>query len=176
MILRVIGKEYNFETVYTDDITYIISREEFLKIHNSLDKHNLCLISISEPLGVDKYNDTELSDEIVKDFKASLRVKFWDIEEDIGNYKVISDRQAKQIQDFIIENKDSKFIIHCKAGQSRSAGVGKAVECIKNFGTGDQAKYYYQTGFNSDIDNCKRYSPNLTVFDKIVKDYEKDQE
>lgn len=160
-----------FETVCTDDIEAIISRMEFLHIKHKLDRKNLCLISISEPIGIDKYRDTELPDSFVHDFKDSLRVKFWDVEDDIGQYTVIDDITAKKIQDFILKNKDERFVIHCRAGQSRSAGVGKAVECIKHFGLGDEAKYHYQTGFKSDIDNCARYSPNLAVFDKVVKDY-----
>lgn len=126
------------------------------------------LISISEPV-MDHYEDEQLTDEQVKGFKDSLRVKFWDIEEDSNEYKVIPDDIAKQIQDFIIKNTDNKFIVHCRAGQSRSAGVGKAIECINHFDV--DKKYDYQTSFNSEISKHSRYSPNLTVFDKIVKKY-----
>lgn len=47
----------------------------------------------------------------------------------------------------------------------------KSIECIKFFGIGDEAKYSYKTCFNSEISAHSRYTPNLTVFDKIVKDY-----
>ncbi len=160
------------ETVSTQTIEAIISRVEIIKLINSkqLDTKNLVLISISEPV-LEHYNDEALPDNEVKDFKDSLRVKFWDIEEDFGDYKIITDEQAKIIQDFIIKNKDNRFIINCKAGKSRSAAVGRSIECIVNFGIGEEAKYLYKTSFNSEIHNYSRYSPNLTVFDKIVKDY-----
>jgi predicted protein tyrosine phosphatase len=158
-------------TISTATIEAIISRNEIIDLieTNKLDKENLVLVSISEP-HQDGYEDEALTDMQVQGFKDSIRVKFWDIEEDFGKYKIISDEVAKQLQGFIINHKDDQFIVHCKAGQSRSAGVGKAIECIKYFGTGDTAKYNYQTSFNSEIDKHPRYSPNLTVFDKIVKD------
>ena len=160
------------QTISTNTIEAIISRNEIIEcIENGvLDKKNLVLISISEPI-VDGYEDESLTDNQIQGFKDSLRVKFWDIEEDFGNYKIISDEIAKKIQDFIVKNIDNRFIIHCRAGQSRSAGVGKAIECLKFFGKGEEAKYNYLTSFNSEISAHSRYSPNLTVFDKIVKEY-----
>lgn len=153
-------------TFSTDDIEAIISRTEIIEMieFGYLDMKSLVLISISEPS-----DDDRLTDKQVEDFKESLRVEFWDIEDSFPGYPVISDEIAKTIQDFIMKHKDEKFIIHCRAGQSRSAGVGKAVECIKHFGIGEESKYNYQTGFKSGIDRHPRYSPNLTVFDKIVK-------
>ena len=138
--------------------------------NDKLDKENLVLISISEP-AQEGYEDEALTDSQVHGFKDSLRVKFWDIEEDFGNYKIISNEVSKQIQDFILKNIDNRFIVHCRAGQSRSAGVGRAIECIKFFGIGEEAKYQYKTSFNSEIQAHSRYSPNLTVFGVVVKEY-----
>jgi hypothetical protein len=45
------------------------------------------------------------------------------------------------------------------------------IKCIKFFGIGEDAKYNYKTCFNSEISAHSRYCPNLTVFDKIVKEY-----
>ena len=164
----------DINTVSTNTIEAIISRKEMIELieSDSLDKENLILISISEPIQ-EWYEDESLTDEQVKGFKDNIRLKFWDIEEDFGNYKIISDDVAKELQDFIVKNIDNRFIIHCRAGQSRSAGVGKAVECIKFFGVGDEAKYNYQTSFSSEISAHSRYSPNLTVFDKVIQDYTK---
>lgn len=158
-------------TMSSNKIEAIISKNELIDLleRDLIKKHKFVLISISEP-SENRWKDDTLSDTHVDGFKDSLRVKFWDIEEDISNYKVIPDDVAKEIQDFIIRHKDDTFIVHCKAGQSRSAGVGKAIECITNFGVGDESKYLYQTGFSSEIDKNARYSPNLTVFDKIVKE------
>ena len=161
----------NIETISTPTIEAIISRKEIIELidNNQLDKENLVLISISEPVQ-EGYEDEALADSQVQGFKDSLRVKFWDIEEDFGNYKVIPDETAKELQDFILKNLENRFIVHCRAGQSRSAGVGRAVECLKFFGVGEEAKYNYKTSFNSEIQAHSRYSPNLVVFDKVVKD------
>lgn len=162
------------ETVSTDTIEAIVSRVEIIKLINSkqLDTKNLVLITIGEPTEKTGYNqERKLSDGQVKFFKNYLMIEFWDIEEDFGDYKIITDEQGKIIQDFIIKNIDNRFIINCQAGKSRSAAVGRAIECIKFFGVGDEAKYNYKTSFNSEIDAHNRYCPNLTVFDKIVKEY-----
>ena len=161
------------ETISTPTIEAVCSRVEILELieTNQLDKENLVLISISEPV-LKHYTDEALTDDDVKGFKDSLRTKFWDVEEDIGRtYKVIPDEVAKEIQEFIIKNIDNRFIVHCRAGQSRSAGVARAIEQLKFFGKGEEAKYKYKTCFNSEIDAHSRYSANLTVFDKVVKDY-----
>ena len=169
------GIEQEIETISTKTIEAIISREEIqcAIAQNVLDKENLVLISISEP--GEHYKYSILSKEEVQGFKDVLQIEFWDIEEDFGDYKIITDEQAKIIQNFILVNlqKDSetRFIVHCKAGKSRSAAVGRAIECIKFFGIGDEAKYSYKTCFNSEISAHSIYTPNLTVFDKIVKDY-----
>lgn len=160
------------ETIQTNTIEAIISRKEMLCVleQDIIDKENLVLISISEPVR-DNFNDEALSDINVSGFKDSLRVKFWDIEEDFCDYKIISDEVAYEIQKFIIKNLKNRFIIHCRAGKSRSAAVAKAVEQLKFFGIGKEAKYNYKTSFNSEISAHSRYTPNLTVFDKIVADY-----
>ena len=158
-------------TISNSTIEAIISRKEMIEfIESGEDTTDLVLISISEPIFED-YPDGELTDEQVSKFKDSLRVKFWDITEDIGSYTVIPDNTAKQLQDFITSHLDSRFIINCRAGQSRSSAVGKAIECIKYFGIGEEARYNYQTSFSSEIDTHSRYFPNLTVFNKLIKDY-----
>ena len=170
------GVEQEVETISTATIEAIISRDEMqCAIYQGiLDKDNLVLISISEPVQ-DGYSDEKLSDEEVLGFKDSLRVKFWDIEEDFCDYRIIPDEVALEIQNFILKNlqkdPDTRFIVHCRAGVSRSAAVGRAIECIKWFGIGEEAKYNYKTSFDSEISAHSRYSPNLTVFDAVVKDY-----
>lgn len=169
------GINQEIETISTPTIEAIISREEMrCAIHqNVLDKENLVLISIGEP--GKSYANSILSKEEVQGFKDVLQIEFWDIEEDFGDYKIITDEQAKTIQNFIITNlqkdPETRFIVHCKAGKSRSAAVGKAIEQLKFFGIGEEAKYDYKTCFNSEISAHSRYSPNLTVFDAIVKNY-----
>lgn len=163
------------ETISTGTIEAVISRDEMqCAIHQGiLDKENLVLISIGEPGEFYKYSI--LSKEEVQGFKDCLQIEFWDVEEDFGDYTIITDEEAKTIQNFILVNlqkdPDTRFIVNCKAGKSRSAAVAKAIECIKFFGIGEEAKYNYKTSFDSEISKHSRYCPNLTVFDKIVKDY-----
>ena len=169
------GIEQEIQTISTKTIEAIISREEMkcAICQDILDKENLVLISISEPGEFYKYSI--LTKEEVQGFKDVLQIEFWDIEEDFGDYKIITDEQAKTIQNFILVNlqkdPETRFIVHCKAGKSRSAAVGRAIEQLKFFGVGEEAKYNYKTSFNSEISAHSRYTPNLTVFDKIVKDY-----
>lgn len=159
-------------SVSTSTIEAIIGRHEMRQLLSdpTFDPSNLVLISISEPL-FEHYQDEAIPPENLTKFKAYIQLKFWDIEDQIGNYLPITDKQGKQLQQFILANLDSRFLIHCRAGVSRSAGVGKAIECIKYFGIGEDAKYNYQTNFTSEIDAHSRYHPNKKVFDTIVKDY-----
>lgn len=128
------------------------------------DKENIVVISITEPDG-DILSKRDNPYDYFKDFHDVLEIQFWDLESDIDGYKILTDDQGKELNAFINANKDKRFLIHCKAGVSRSAGVGCAVECIVNH-NGDA--YEYQTS-HSDIKEFWRYAPNLTVFDKIIK-------
>lgn len=162
----------SLNTVSTSTIEAIIGRHEMRQLiaDSSLDFSELVLISISEPIFED-YLDEAIPDSDLTRFKDYIKLKFWDIEEQIGPYLPISDEQGLQLQQFILQHINDRFIIHCRAGVSRSAGVGKAIECIKYFGIGDTAKYNYQTSFSSEIDAHSRYYPNPTVFNQIIKDY-----
>lgn len=169
------GQTRIIETINTRTIEAVISRDEMqCAIHQGiLDKENLVLISIGEP--GPGYEYSILKPHEVQGFRDVLQIEFWDVEEDFGDYTIITDEEAKTIQNFILSNlrkdPDTRFIVNCKAGKSRSAAVAKAIECIANFGIGEEAKYNYKTCFNSEISKHSRYCPNLTVFDKIVKDY-----
>jgi len=137
----------------------IVSRQEFLLLHNEgLIPSDTAIICIHDP-------DIEFHDKmIMRSYVEALQIRFWDIEEAIGKYTPITDEQGKLIRKFIERNKDRSFLVHCMAGQSRSAGVGCAIECIVNF---NGSKYDYLTGA-SDVKKHERYSPNLVVFDAII--------
>jgi predicted protein tyrosine phosphatase len=139
----------------------IVGWEEYLIMYNAdvLNKSNTVLISIHDP------DKAVHPDSKVEGFHDVLQIKFWDIETPIGNYDIIEPEQGKELRDFIEKHKDKRFLIHCAAGMSRSAGVGCAVECIVNF---DGDDYGYKTG-HSDIKAHDRYSPNPTVYNMIIK-------
>jgi predicted protein tyrosine phosphatase len=149
-----------------DLIHAILGKKEFFNMYSNIEnKKDIVLISITEP------NNDYIPDEYKNGFNDVLETKFWDIERDTTDfdgtfYPMISRDEAKKIKDFIVKNKDKKFLIHCAAGVSRSAGVGCAVECIVNY---DSDVYYYKTSY-SDIKNHKRYAPNYSVFDLILSD------
>jgi len=139
----------------------IVSWEEYLIMFNAdvLDKFNTVLISIHDP------NRAVHPPEKVKGWYDVLQIQFWDVEESIGGYHPLTHEQGQELKEFITKHKDKRFMIHCAAGVSRSAGVGCAVECIVNF---DGDDYGYKTG-KSDIKSHERYSPNPTVYDRIIK-------
>ncbi len=154
----------NIDTVQSDIIAGIISHNEYLDAYNSneIDKERTVLISITNP-------DSSIHPDLkVQGFDDVLHTQFWDVEDSIGRFELISDDEALRIRKFIVKNKNKKFLIHCAAGQSRSAAVGMAVECLLNY-AGD--KYSYGTGWSDiRVHKTDRYSPNLGVYDQILKD------
>lgn len=86
---------------------------------------------------------------------AKLRHPNW-----IGSLRLIQDEDAEKIKKFVSEKvlkSDSEMlIIHCRAGQSRSAGVAAAISKVL-FGTDS---YYF---------NNTKYTINRTVYSKILK-------
>ena len=109
-------------------------------------------------------------------FKDSLSIQFYDIDIE-EEYKSSSDwkfvpinnEEAKIILDFILKHKNDNFLIHCEKGQSRSAGVGLAIECILKF-NGNKKEFALE---QSIILNHHRYEPNMLVYDKILEEYKK---
>lgn len=151
----------NFNSMSSNKIVGIIGEEEFKKVIPSID---VVVISIQDP-------HTKSEEKLNYDgWKDYLNIKFWDLEEDFCKMKIISSEIAKEIAKFIIKNKNERFIIHCKAGQSRSAGVGIAVEIITLF-NGNSYEYY--TCYSSEISSKPRYTPLYIATDKIIEEYNK---
>ena len=146
-------------TVKTDIIECIIGRNEMINHFELFDKnavHINIYDPIKTPIRIDHFHDT-------------LNISFWDIDQQIGNYKPIDDETAEKIVDFIVKHNDKKFAINCEAGQSRSAAVALAVECILKF-KGDKKEFSKEV---SEIYLNRRYTPLLFVFDKLCEVYEK---
>ena len=154
----------HIQTVRTDKILGIISNPEYLEVYNKdliPDKANVTLIAIHD---TDKNPHPDFK---VEGFHDVLQMNFWDTERDSDpKHPPITKEQGKEIKDFILKNKDTKFLIHCAAGMSRSAGVGMALECLLNC---NGSPYEFSLS-PSDVSAHPRYSPNLTVYDAIVKD------
>lgn len=151
--------KFGMNTISNDLFLGIVGRKEvehFTKF--DYDLSNVVLISVTDP------GSNPLDSNVTKNFFESLNIQFWDIEEKIGNYDVLTNEQAIELNKFIMQNKDLKFLINCEAGISRSAGVGLAIECLINY---DGSLYDHQTS-HSDIKAHPRYSPNRVVYNKIV--------
>ena len=155
-------------TVRTDYIESIISKEEveILIDKNQINNlNNLALISINDPQTQFTNEDRlPLVEKYCNEFSDFIQVEFWDItspSED-GTQLPIDENTISKLVNFIKTNHDKKFIIHCNAGISRSAGVGLLVHAV----LGDfNDLYEFKTGFNNVIDEHYRYAPNLTIVD-----------
>ena len=68
------------------------------------------------------------------------------IKEGLMKYK-----DAKKIAEFVSQNKDKIIIVHCDAGQSRSAGIAAAI-----------SRYY--NNYDSEYFDNPRYTPNMLCY------------
>ena len=103
----------------------ILNRKEAKKFSYESHDFKSAIISIT---------DTDKADVIFEKneangIKAVLRLKFDDVERDYKNEHCITKEDAENIVKFVNKNKNKvdKFIVHCEAGVSRSAGVGAAI-------------------------------------------------
>lgn len=154
--------------ISTSKIICIVGQEEletYLEKNYIIKSDNFVAISVHEP-------DNEGMDETLlkNSFNDYLKIAFWDIRQNLKEtcngerYYGITEEQGEEIFNFIIKNLDKQFVIHCKAGISRSAGIGVALEYIYN--TTNQKKYDIE---NNGITQFWRYKPNLFVTEKIIK-------
>ena len=103
----------------------ILNRKEAKKFSCESHDFKSAIISIT---------DTDKADVIfekneINGIRAVLRLKFDDVERDYKNEHCITKEDAENIVKFVNKNKNKvdKFIVHCEAGVSRSAGVGAAI-------------------------------------------------
>jgi hypothetical protein len=145
------------------------SRKDLQKLIRELE---IKLENIKNSGGIDDYNSFPIDNELIDKVHDHITVSFWDIEEEVGEYKPISEKEAFEIANFISKYKNEigktkKVLIHCSAGISRSAGVGLATKCIVEH---DGDKYDFSL-YPCGITQMRRYYPNLVVYDKIVEQY-----
>ena len=103
----------------------ILNRKEVKKFSCESHDFKTAIISIT---------DTDKADVIfekneINGIRAILKLKFDDVERDSKDLHCITKEDAENIVKFVNKNKSKvdKFIVHCEAGVSRSAGVGAAI-------------------------------------------------
>lgn len=146
--------------------------DEFEKIEDRKDNSNL--IGVWSPGDFEKMvtkNPSYIKSyiEMCSGFKDAIRLEFWDTENNVPGYPSINEEQAIEIVKFIDKHNGERFTIHCDAGQSRSAGISMAVECITKH-DGDRYSFSLETPY---VGRFKRYSPNYYVYDVIMNTYDK---
>lgn len=149
-------------SVHTDNIDLIIGRDEILSLFMTTKKEllkNHCIISVSEPFKKesDKKIDIECHDllqleftDIRKEFSEEYLLKNKDF------LKLITEEQISNIKDFILKNRDKKFIINCDVGISRSSAIGIFLEHL--IGTKENIQKIHQH---------RRYDPNKILLRKF---------
>lgn len=82
-----------------------------------------------------------------------------------GEQGCITEEDAEKIVKFVrrIKDKVDTVIVHCEAGQSRSAGVAAAI-----------LKYY--TGHDEQIYNDPKYTPNSTCYRRVLEAFYESEE
>ena len=103
----------------------ILNRKEAKKFSYEPHDFKTAIISITDTYKADVIFEKNEANGI----RAVLRLKFDDVERDYKNEHCITKEDAENIVKFVNKNKNKvdKFIVHCEAGVSRSAGVGAAI-------------------------------------------------
>lgn len=123
---------------------------------------SICCSPICKEYWCNKYNETD--DHFFKQNHHNvINLDFDDVEEN-GIYEnvecfTINSTQAYDLYNFIENNKDKNFIIHCRAGKSRSRAIG--VYIIEHYG--HEANLSYGNDL-SDRGNCSVISALKRMF------------
>lgn len=164
----------NFNSVKTKHIELIIGQDEFITLSMLTNKEDLKKynsISIYEP------GETILPKELYENFNSHLILEFSDIRKDFRDmfeknkinketYDLLERDEIKNSQfdilkEFILNNKNKKFIINCHAGISRSAAIGYILEDILN------KVHNLKETEQEKILSYWRYSPNKIIIEKF---------
>lgn len=181
-IIRSIKEKYNLDKLSSEDIRRIIdqtyhydvsSMYEFsqgdMKVKTVFNVPRFAVQDFKQKLNPDKCVWISISepgepDTIVSNVNLdklhNLKLDFWDLaypfEDKDGFYDTISQDQANQLVDFLVEHSNKSVIVNCAAGVSRSGAVAKF--CNEFLGH----------NWNVFCKSCAH--PNTTVFNKM-KEY-----
>ena len=151
----------------------VVNRWHFNKcVELTKDLSDIAYISISATDDCARVilNDIEETTHYLKNSHNVLNLNFDDITEDIiyktdndetVTFKAMTPEQARQVIDFVENNLDKHFIIHCRAGRSRSQGVARAIYDLY----GD---IYEVCDYNL-VNPCN--TPNMDVVSKIKREF-----
>jgi len=128
---------------------FVMNRKEAIEFCKHPHLAQFAMISIGTPH--EDYKEEPFCS-ITNNVVGICCVQFFDldntypIKEGLMKYK-----DAKKIAEFVSQNKDKIIIVHCDAGQSRSAGIAAAI-----------SRYYNNYDFEY-FDN-PRYTPNMLCY------------
>ena len=153
----------------------VVNRWNFEKcVELTKDLNDIAYISISATDDCARVilKDIEETTHYLKNGNNVLNLNFDDITEDVEykteenevvTFKAITQEQARQLVDFVESNLGKHFIIHCRAGHSRSQGVARAIYDL-------YSDKYEICDYNS-LNPCK--TPNIDVVSKIKREFYK---
>lgn len=115
--------QYCEQNNITDDNVETFDSYAFISINDTEDCNVYCM-------------ETDIFPHFKRNHSNVLVQHFDDVEQILirdGFYLTsITDKQAKEMLDFIMLNKDKEFIIHCRVGKNRSYSVGKFIKELFN--------------------------------------------
>lgn len=129
----------------------VMNRQQAIEYCHTPHKEQSIIISIYTPC--EEYHDEPFMSTIIGNGVYEIcRVEFFDID---NHYPISTGRMtmdhAEIIADTIERNLDKKIIVHCDAGQSRSAGIAAAI-----------SKYY--NGTDEEFFSNEKMVPNMWCY------------
>lgn len=133
----------------------VMNRQQAVEYCHKPHSEQSVIISISTP--VEEYHDEPFMSTIIGNGVYEIcRVEFFDVDNHYPiSFGKMSMEHAELITDIVARNLDKKIIVHCDAGQSRSAGIAAAL-----------AKYY--NGDDEEFFNNSHMVPNMWCYNLIL--------
>ena len=138
----------------------IMNRKDAISYSYKPHEESSVIISISSS---DNYTLPSFSTNPKNGIKKTLCLFFDDVEvTETGGYQPITENDARKIVDFVKrwKNKVDMIIVHCDAGQSRSAGVMAAIS-------------KWMTGSDMWVFDAPYYKPNMTCYRTVLNEFYK---